>query len=119
MIRSVSKFALVIIAVVLIQPFCPALTFEPQSTAAVAPEYSGCHDSMPELPQQPEPSRTCCSVNHSQIAKPAMRYLAPEISPADEQTQAQPLVISSHPGPRPLELLWPQPLQGSSVILRI
>ena len=119
MVRRISKIALVIAIAMLVQPFCPALTFEPQSSEVASPEYPGCHDSMPEMPQQPEPSKTCCAVDHSQIAKPAVRYVAPEISPTDEQTPVQPLVISSHAGPRPLELLRPQPLQGFSAILRI
>ncbi|HEY6969591.1 MAG TPA: hypothetical protein VJA94_10330 [Candidatus Angelobacter sp.] len=119
MARWVSKIALLIITTMLAQPFCPALKFEQQSSVVASAPQSDCHDSLPETPAQPQPSKTCCTASHSQIAKPAMRYVAPQIGLTDEASLEQAVVILSQSGLRSSELLWPSTWRHSSVILRI
>ena len=69
---------LCLIAVVLVQPFCPALLLRAEPLAVAPPEYSDCHESMPSTPAPP-PAKKCCSVNHSQASMPGWRYVAPQV----------------------------------------
>ena len=102
-----------LVVMVLIQPFCPAMLLRAEASAVAPPEYSDCHDSAPSSPAPP-PEKKCCAVNHSQAAIPAMQ-------PCLTTDSVLGLIVFSDPRTdrKSLPVSLPFDLARSSPILRI
>lgn len=74
MFRCVPKLALLMMAVIVVQPFCPAVLLSADIATASPPDDSDCHESIPVMPTAPAPAKKCCAASHAQIAIPGLRY---------------------------------------------
>jgi len=118
MFRYLQKLALLVMAVVVVQPFCPALLLSTVAPATSATDPSDCHDSIPAVPAAPVPAKKCCVAGHSQIAIPALRFASTPPSVAEwHVSQSVGSLFESHFDPSVLfAASRPQP---SPPILRI
>ncbi|HEY6248767.1 MAG TPA: hypothetical protein VI685_02335 [Candidatus Angelobacter sp.] len=85
MFHGLQKLALLVMVVVVVQPFCPALLLNTDAPTASPAGYSDCHESIPAVPVAPLPAKKCCVAGHSQIAMPAFRFAS-----------TQPCMMHSH-----------------------
>jgi len=80
-----------LIAAILVQPFCPLHNETEEKALVGLNQAPGCHESAPDSPVTPIQTHKCCVVTHSQPAVLVVSNLTPQFVTLTQWMAAMPV----------------------------